>query len=149
MRGMVDPEPRAGEEQLDQVTLHARVSKGTYIRSLARDIARALGTVGHVTMLRREQAGPFGLAYAISLDKLTEHANARSLEACLLPLTAGLDDIPALALTPDQAAALRQGRALIGIAARPGLAFAMLGPVPVALVETVGPDTRVVRGFNL
>ena len=52
----------------DDATLSATVSKGTYIRSLARDIARALGTVGHVSMLRRTRAGPFTLQQAISLD---------------------------------------------------------------------------------
>jgi tRNA pseudouridine55 synthase len=137
---------RPGE---DQVTLSARVSKGTYIRSLARDIAYALGTVGHVTMLRRSKAGPFTLATAITLDKLAELAMARELEQVLLPLTAGLDDIPALPVTPDQARALRQGRVLAGIAAKPGLHLATEGSVPVALVELEGPDVRVVRGFNL
>ena len=71
------------------VTLAATVSKGTYIRSLARDIARALDTVGHVTMLRRTRAGPFSLDGAISLDKMSELAKARDLEQALLPLTAG------------------------------------------------------------
>ena len=133
----------------DEVTLVAHVSKGTYIRSLARDIAHALGTVGHVTMLRRTKAGPFGLAVAISLDKLAELGQARALEYHLLPLRAGLDDIPALLLTPDQAGALRQGRVLAGIAATDGAAFAMLDDVPVALVEMVAGEVRVVRGFNL
>ena len=136
--------PRSGEE-LDAITLSARVSKGTYIRSLARDIAYALGTVGHVTMLRRTKAGPFTLAHAVSLDKLGEAATGDALQALLLPLTAGLDDIPALALTPEQAAALRQGRRLAGAAGPAGLHLAMLGAVPVALVE----EGRVVRGFNL
>ncbi|MEA3060989.1 MAG: tRNA pseudouridine55 synthase, partial [Sphingomonadales bacterium] len=104
------PLPRAAEEKerasttpdqvrgrtVPEITLTARVSKGTYIRSLARDIARALETVGHVTMLRRLKAGPFGLEQAISLDKLADLAKGRTLEQALLPLTAGLDDIPAL-----------------------------------------------------
>jgi tRNA pseudouridine55 synthase len=134
---------------LTAATLRADVSKGTYIRSLARDIALALGTVGHVTMLRRIRAGPFALSAAISLDKLAEHAKARRLEDISLPLTAGLDDIPALSVTPDQAGLLRQGRVLIGIAASQGLAIAMDDDVPVALVEVSGPELRVVRGFNL
>ncbi|CAN5337403.1 tRNA pseudouridine(55) synthase TruB [soil metagenome] len=142
------PPPRAGEE-LQEITLAAHVSKGTYIRGLARDIALALGTVGHVTMLRRTKAGPFDLSRAISLDKLDEFAKARSLELILLPLRAGLDDIPALPLTPDQAGALRQGRVLAGIAADDGQHFAMLDDVPVALVEVQGREVRVVRGFNL
>ena len=134
----------------DDVTLEATVSKGTYIRSLARDIARALDSVGHGTMLRRTRAGPFGLDGAISLDKLAQSSKARSLERHLLPLAAGLDDIPALPVTPDQAGALRQGRMLIGIAAQPGLHLATDQEIPVALVELdEGKVLRVVRGFNL
>jgi tRNA pseudouridine55 synthase len=142
------PPPSIAEE-LEEATLVAHVSKGTYIRSLARDIALALGTVGHVTMLRRTKAGPFDLVQAISLDKLDELGQARALEQILLPLRAGLDDIPAFSLTPDQAGALRQGRVLAGIAATDGAAFAMLDDVPVALVDVLAGEVRVVRGFNV
>ena len=138
-----------GEGRIEAITLCACVSKGTYIRSLARDIGLALGTVGHVTMLRRTKAGPFVLSDAVSLDKLADAAMARDLEHHLLPLRAGLDDIPALSLTPDQAGALRQGRVLAGIAADDGLHFALLDDVPVALVEVLDRQVRVERGFNL
>ena len=138
-----------GNDGVDEVTLSATVSKGTYIRSLARDLACALDTVGHVTMLHRTRAGPFTLEGAISLDKLAESSKARDLETHLLPLAAGLDDIPALSVTPDQARALRQGRKAIGIAARPGLHLATEDDVPVALVEFSEGQLRVVRGFNL
>ena len=141
--------PPRGAEELDEITLTAHVSKGTYIRSLARDIALALGTVGHVTMLRRIKAGPFDLSKAISLDKLDELAMARALEDVTLPLRAALDDIPALPLTSDQAGALRQGRVLVGVAANDGQYFACLGNIPVALVEVQDREVRVVRGFNL
>jgi len=143
------PPPASRGEDLEEVTLLATVSKGTYIRSLARDIALALGTVGHVTMLRRVKSGPFALNQAISLDSLTELAKGRTLEQALLPLKAGLDDIPALALTPDQAGALCQGRPVIGIAKTPGLYFATAQSVPVALVQSDGIEVKVVRGFNL
>jgi tRNA pseudouridine55 synthase len=142
------PLPGAGEE-LQEITLTAHVSKGTYIRSLARDIAIALDTVGHVTMLRRTKAGPFSLEFAISLDILAEKGKARALEDKLLPLRAALDDIPALPLAPDQAGLLRQGRVLIGIAADDGQYFALLDESPVALVEVQNREVRVVRGFNL
>jgi tRNA pseudouridine55 synthase len=151
-RAMRGPPPRPGEDLEEHVTLRARVSKGTYVRSLARDIAHALESVGHVTMLRRTKAGKFTLGGAISLDKLADLAKARSLEQALLPLTAGLDDIPALPVTPDEARALRQGRRIVGTAAKPGLHLATEGSVPVALVEPDGdelrPEWRVVRGFN-
>lgn len=130
-------------------TLIAHVSKGTYIRSLARDIAHALGTVGHVTMLRRLKAGPFGIEQAISLDNLHEVAKGAPVENILLPLEAGLVDIPALSLGPEQARAIRQGRVLAGLPHTDGLYWAKAGAVPVALVELFGGTATVVRGFNL
>ncbi len=130
-------------------TLDALVSKGTYIRSLARDLALALGTVGHVSMLRRTKAGPFGEDQAISLDKLNALGHSRALEQALLPLTAGLDDIPVLAVEPAQAAMLRQGRLLDGRPDSHGLHLATAGSVPVALVDVSADGVRVVRGFNL
>ncbi|QDM41432.1 tRNA pseudouridine(55) synthase TruB [Altererythrobacter sp. TH136] len=135
--------------QAGRITLRAHVSKGTYIRSLARDIARALGTVGHVTYLRRTQAGPFGQAQAISLDLLNEIGNGARLEDHLLPLEAGLDGIPAHDLDRTSAQAARQGRVLFDQALPDGLFLARYAGVPVALMETRGGTTTVVRGFNL
>jgi tRNA pseudouridine55 synthase len=140
---------RRGAEGLEQITLSAEVSKGTYIRSLARDIAHALNTVGHVTMLRRTRAGPFSLTSAISLDFLEEAAKARALTRTVLPLTAALDDIPALPVTPDQAQLLRHGQRLTGFPAQPGLQLATSESTPVALVEATADGLKVVRGFNL
>lgn len=146
----IDGTGRSGDDdELTEATLSCSVSKGTYIRSLARDIARALGTVGHVTMLRRTKAGPFTLGPAISLDKLEELAMGQRLETALLPLTVALDDIPALSVTPEQAKALREGRRLLGIAAPTGLNLAIDGKTPVALVEADDHEVWVVRGFNL
>jgi tRNA pseudouridine55 synthase len=137
-------------KKLDSITLSADVSKGTYIRSLARDIARALGTVGHVTMLRRTRAGPFGLARAISLDKLNAFGQGAAAEDIILPLEAGLVDIPALDLLPEQARAIRQGRVLTGIATKDGLYWGKGADLrPVALLELIGGEARTVRGFNL
>ena len=140
------PSPRAAE---DQITLSATVSKGTYIRSLARDIAHALGTVGHVSYLRRTRAGPFSLDQAISLDFLENAAKARALTRTVLPLEAALDDIPALPVTPDQAQLLRHGQRLSGFPAKPGLSLATSEGTPVALVEAAADGLKVVRGFNL
>jgi tRNA pseudouridine55 synthase len=132
-----------------KVTLSCTVSKGTYIRSLARDIAHALGTVGHVSHLRRTRAGPFSLDQAISLDFLSEAAKARSLDGAVLPLQAALDDIPALPVTPDQAQLLRYGQRLAGFPALPGLGLATEDGRPVALVQATADGLTVVRGFNL
>jgi len=138
-----------GNDDVEEITLSATVSKGTYIRSLARDIAHALGTVGHVSYLRRTRAGLFSLKQAISLDFLEETAKARQLDGAVLPLTAALDDIPALPVTPGQARMLRQGQRLAGIPAKPGLCLATEDGRPVALVEASADGLRVVRGFNL
>jgi tRNA pseudouridine55 synthase len=142
-------ELRTVDATADSVTLSATVSKGTYIRSLARDIARALGTVGHVSYLRRTRAGPFSIESAISLDFLEEAAKARALTRTVLPLVAALDDIPALPVTPDQAQLLRHGQRLSGFPAKPGLQLATSEDTPVALVEALADGLKVVRGFNL
>lgn len=135
---------------VDGITLSADVSKGTYIRSLARDIAHAAGTVGHVNMLRRTRAGPFGLENAISLDKLNAFGQGAAREDIILPIEAGLVDIPALDLSPEQARAIQQGRVLTGIAMKDGLHWARGADLrPIALVEDIDGELRTVRGFNL
>ncbi|RRQ52317.1 tRNA pseudouridine(55) synthase TruB [Sphingorhabdus wooponensis] len=137
-------------EALNAVTLTADVSKGTYIRSLARDIAYAVGTVGHVTMLRRTRAGPFSVQGAISLDKLNAFGQGAAQEDIILPIEAGLVDIPALNLSPEQARAVQQGRVLTGIAMEDGLHWARGADLrPLALVENVDGILKTVRGFNL
>ena len=139
----------AQRQAAEEITLAAIVSKGTYVRSLARDIARALGTVGHVSYLRRTRAGPFGLDQAVSLDFLSEAAKARQLTGAVVPLEAALDDIPALPVTHQQAQLLRHGQRLVGFPERPGLQLATDEGRPVALVEALADGLRVVRGFNI
>ena len=104
---------------------------------------------GDPRSLRRTAAGPFGLEQAITLDKLEERAKERALQTALLPLTAGLDDIPALAVTPGEAALLKQGQPLAGRPEPDGLVVAMLDAVPVALARIQAGMVRVERGFNL
>ena len=139
-----------GTKKLKLITLSTDVSKGTYIRSLARDIAYALGTVGHVSMLRRTRAGPFTLENAISLDKLNSLGHGAAQEDIILPIEAGLVDIPALDLSPEQARAVRAGRVLTGIAMKDGLHVARDADLrPIALVENIDGLLKTVRGFNL
>ncbi len=133
----------------ETATLDVHCSKGTYVRSLARDIALALGTVGHVALLRRTAAGPFRLDQALALDNCVELVQGPAPEQALLPLTAGLDDILALAVEPHEAAALKQGKRLMGARVKPGQYLATLGSVPVALVVVSEQDISVLRGFNL
>jgi tRNA pseudouridine55 synthase len=137
------------ERTSDSATFDVHCTKGTYVRSLARDLAQALGTMGHVSLLRRTGAGPFTLEQALSLDKCVEVVHGPAPEQALLPLTAGLDDIPALAVDPHEAAALKQGKRIAGPRVNPGHYIATLGSVPVALVAVSTEDVKVLRGFNL
>ncbi len=141
---------RGDAEALEEITLTAHVSKGTYIRSLARDIAHGLGTVGHVSMLRRTKAGPFTLDQAISLDKLNAFGQGAAQDDIILPMEAGLDDIPALNLSPEQARAVQQGRVLTGIATDDGFYWGRDAEMrPVALLEITAGMLKVIRGFNI
>jgi tRNA pseudouridine55 synthase len=96
---------------------HARFTmvcgKGTYVRAFARDLGRVLGCFGHISALRRTRVGPFGQPDAITLEKLQECANTPAAKNALLPLSTALDDIPALAVTDQEAALLRRGQAIL------------------------------------
>jgi len=96
----------------DHAEFEVLCGKGTYVRSLARDISQALGTVGHVTFLRRVACGRFTLENAISLDNFTSLGQLSALRAYLLPIETALDDIPALALTAAEARRLQCGQVL-------------------------------------
>ncbi len=101
LSGMPDP---------DHADFAAVVGEGTYIRSLARDLAEALGTLGHVVELRRLAVGRFTETQAISLDSAVALGHSLAASGHLLPIETVLDDIPALALTATEGARLRQGQ---------------------------------------
>lgn len=100
----------------DACTLQVVCGKGVYIRSFARDLALYLGTVAHVTALRRTRVGPFNEKNAIGLEKLESLRHIvpdlAALDAHVLPLMTVLDDIPALAVSEQQASRIRQGQAI-------------------------------------
>jgi tRNA pseudouridine55 synthase len=126
--------------------------KGTYIRSLGRDLALALGTVGHLSALRRTAAGPFREEAAISLPKLEALGHIPSLLGALAPVATALDDIPALALTGTQADRLRQGQPVLLTRDAPPfgvLVRAETGSKLVALARSDGVALQPVRVFNL
>ena len=126
--------------------------KGTYIRSLGRDLAVALGTVGHLSALRRTAAGPFREEAAISLPKLEALGHIPALLGALVPVVTALDDIPALALTETQADQLRHGQPVLLTRDAPpsgALVRAESGEQLVALVRSDGVSLQPVRVFNL
>jgi len=100
----------SGVSDPDHADFQAVVGEGTYIRSLARDLAAALGTVGHVVELRRLAVGSFTETQAISLDSALALGHSLAASGHLLPIETVLDDIPALALTATEGARLRQGQ---------------------------------------
>ncbi len=108
--------------------------KGTYVRALARDLAAALGSRGHVAALRRVAVGPFGESHAVTLESLERTADR---DALLLPVAAGLAGLPEVRIEPKQAASLRQGNPVLltGAAAPVALeqAWASCGGAAVAV----------------
>ncbi len=126
--------------------------KGTYIRSLGRDLALVLGTVGYLSALRRTVAGPFREEGSISLPKLEALGHIPPLLGALAPVATALDDIPALALTEAQADRLRQGQPVIltrDVPPSGALVRAECGQKLVALVRSDGVSLQPVRVFNL
>jgi tRNA pseudouridine55 synthase len=97
----------------DHVTIEIDCGKGTYVRSLVRDLAAALGAEGHVAALRRLAVGPFLAGDSITLDNLNDLVHRHALSEALLPVETALDDIPVLAVTDEDAFRLRQGRSVV------------------------------------
>jgi tRNA pseudouridine55 synthase len=149
----------------DHAVFEVACGKGTYMRSLCRDLALRLGTVGHLSALRRTAVGSFGESQAISLESLEalRHSAAGpdslSESGYLLPVETALDDIPALALTSVEANRLRSGQPVgllhrmdlerIGHLESGALVCAMSGGKPVALARFQGGDLRPLRVLNL
>lgn len=97
----------------DHLTLEMDCGKGTYVRAFVRDLAQALGACAHVSELRRTRVGPFGETRAIGLDVLEDLGHKARHSEALLPVETALDDIPALAVTAEDAFRLKQGRPIV------------------------------------
>ena len=141
-----------GRPDTDHADFVVSCGKGTYIRSLGRDLALALGTVGYLSALRRTAVGPFREEAAISLPKLEALGHIPALLGALAPVATALDDIPALALTEAQADRLRQGQPVLLTRDAPpsgALLRAETGSKLVALVRSDGVSLKPVRVFNL
>ena len=104
-----------GRPDADHVDLEMICGKGGYVRSIARDLGRALGCLGHVAWLRREWSGPFNAREGVSLEEIDRLAKSPEIDALLLPLELGLADLPELPCTPEGAVRLKNGN--------PGMVF--------------------------
>jgi tRNA pseudouridine55 synthase len=97
----------------DHLVLEIACGKGTYVRALVRDIAEALGACAHVGALRRTRVGPFSDETAVTLEYLEDLGHKARQSEALLPVETALDDIPALAVTDEDAFRLKQGRSIV------------------------------------
>jgi tRNA pseudouridine55 synthase len=142
------------------VVLEMDCGKGTYVRALVRDVAEALGACGHVSELRRTRVGRFTEQSAVALELLEDLGHKARLSEALLPVETALDDIPALAVTEEDAFRLKQGRSIVlvprqveGVKARlrPGsrTVSAMSGGSVVALCEMRAGRLEPSRVFHL
>ncbi|HEX2594590.1 MAG TPA: tRNA pseudouridine(55) synthase TruB [Rhizomicrobium sp.] len=147
----------------DHAVFEIHCGKGTYVRAWVRDIALALGTVGHVSQLRRTQVGSFSAEGAIPLAALQGFMHSPAAFEHLLPISTALDGIPALAVTGQDAVRLRCGNPILVRAPH----FARLADEaegddlqgltvylstsegePVALAELLAGELRPFRVFN-
>jgi len=120
----------------DHAVFEVASGKGVYMRSLARDLAVACGTLGHVASLRRLRVGPFTDTQAIPLDKIAGGGDAAPASAdLLLPVAMALADIPALALTEAEASSLRHGQQISLVT--------LMGRIP----GNANPDGGLVRAM--
>ena len=142
----------------DRARFRVQCGRGTYVRALVRDLAQSLGTFGHITGLRRTQCGPFMESGAISLEKLESLGHKAAASECLLPIRTVLDDIPALALTDEEAHRMTLGQAIAlwpvvkrsGTSGfEPGITVqALCGKTLIALAEVENGMVRPVRVLN-
>lgn len=148
-RVRIDALTLLGLPDADHGAFEVVCGKGTYVRSLARDLARALGTCGHVSALRRTRVGAFDESSAISVEKLQDLGHDPAPSGILLPVETALDDIPALALTEASAARLRQGQPVDVPEDRSGTFRARYADRLVAIVQADLGQARSLRVFNL
>lgn len=132
--------------------LEAECGKGTYVRALARDLGRTLGSAGHVIALRRTRVGSFDESVSVQLSTLQEAAEAGEIDRYLRPVEAALDDLPGLGVGPGDAASLSRGQAVL-VRGRDapilnGAAYAHFKGRILALGELEKGSFRPTRVFN-
>lgn len=139
-----------GRPDADHLDLEMVCGKGGYVRSIARDLGQALGCLGHVEWLRRTWSGPFDADQGVTLAVIDAEAKTEALDAHLLPLELGLQDLPEFTATPEGAARLRNGNPgqVIGHADWGTEGWASLDGQAVAVGHYRGGELHPSRVFN-
>lgn len=141
------------EEYADSARFKVRCSKGTYVRTLGKDLALKLGTVGHLTELRRTKCGIFSIEDTILLDSLEKIEYVDKRRKSLLPIETSLRDIAEIAVSAEDATKLRMGQGLspkaFGTLPETKTAAAMCDNCLVALVQIDEHKVSPIRVFNL
>ena len=148
----VDELKLTGRPDGDHAELEMVCGKGGYVRSIARDLGEALGCLGHVVSLRRLWSGPFDIEDAVTLQEIEELARTPALDENLLPLSAGLSELPELPTTIEGATRLRNGNPGMVIAANAefgDVAWASLQGEPVAVGVYKAGELHPTRVFRL
>lgn len=153
---------RAGEKGCGTTEFEMECGKGTYVRSLARDMGRILGCFGYISVLRRAAVGVFSEEDAIPLDALEKMMQSATPDRCLLPVETVLDDIPVLAMTEQEVSRIKQGQSIklisrqdadrlsvAGVDEGADMVLAVYDSKPVALLGRRGVELHPVRLFNL
>ncbi len=142
-------------EDLSEATFEVTCGKGTYVRSLGRDIAHKLGTCGHISMLRRIRVGPFDVSHTISLEKLEDLGHSAPAESYVLSVMTALADIPAFAITETEAIRVRCGNPvpvreeLSDLASTQGPLCLMMDGSPLAIAKVIDGMVQPLRVFNM
>ena len=141
------------EYNSDSVKMRVKCSKGTYVRTLGKDLALFLGTKGHLTELRRTQCGIFSLKDKILLENLEKIEYVEERRKFLLPTETSLRDIAEIAVSEDDAIKLSKGQCLsvkgYDVKASESLSAAMCDDCLVALVRIDDKKISPIRVFNL
>lgn len=148
----VDELSFAARPDADHLQLHFVCGSGGYVRSIARDLGRTLGCLGHVAWLRRVWVGPFDIAHAVTLDRIEAMARTPEIDGLLCPVSLALDGIPELKATDAGAARLRNGnpgQVLPSDVEYGDLAWASLAGTPLAVGRYRAGELHPERVFNL
>jgi tRNA pseudouridine55 synthase len=123
--------------------------RGTYVRSLVRDLGHALGTAAHVIALRRTRVGQFREAESITLDKLRELGDSAPPDGTLVPVMTALADIPAVAVIEPEARRVRCGQIIRIPSSKEGTVRVVSDDRLIALAEIHEGEVHPMRIFNL